>query len=263
MKRVIVVFLMVILGVSLVYACGSESDEQFSGNLLQISLSCPDLEENAELSRTLGLDRSLSDIVVLRLTVENGNPPIVPITENFNSQNQFIVVGVPVGTNRMFTILGLDAEGNVICQGETITDITVDTTDVDIACDFVFEDCTDGIDNDFDDLIDCEDPDCEDTCMEPGDDDDDNNNDIPAFEDDSAGECSDGIDNDEDGFTDCVDNDCLRSVDCLFPPLPPLPPPPTCDPKVCNQACCTNPQTCNSCECCPGDFINKLCSNLE
>ena len=261
MKKFIAVFLMAIMGVALVYACGSESDEQFSGNFLEISLTCPDLEETREISRALGLDRTLSDIVLLRLTVEDGNPPIVPIMEEFDSQDSEITIDVTVGTDRKFTIHGLGNEGNVICQGETITDITVDTTDVDIACDFVFEDCTDGIDNDFDGLIDCEDPDCEDTCMEPGDDDDDN--DIPAFEDDSAGECSDGIDNDEDGFTDCVDNDCIRSVDCLFPPLPPPPPPPACDPKECNQACCTNPQTCNSCECCPGDFINKLCSNPE
>lgn len=63
--------------------------------------------------------------------------------------------------------------------------------------------CNDGIDNDWDELIDCEDPDCLwEPCM------------------DGLGYCiqgqcvqyeaicSDGIDNDDDGFTDCSDLDC-------------------------------------------------------
>jgi len=270
MKRLIVVFLMVILGVALVYACGSESDEQFSGNFLEISLTCPDLKETAELSRTLGIERDINDIVELELIVSNGNPPIVPISDVFGPDEP-IIINIPIGTDRLIEVFGLDDLGNVICQGSLVTDITVDTTDININCDFVFEDCTDGIDNDFDDLIDCQDPDCEDTCMEPGDDDDDqgddddDNNDIPAFEDDSAGECSDGIDNDEDGFTDCVDNDCLRSVDCLFQLPPPLPPPPpACDEKNpdCSKRAC--------CDACKGDGPNcdefkipAFCSNPE
>jgi len=221
MKKLIVVFLMAIMGVALVYACGSESDEQFSGNFLEISLTCPDLKETAELSRTLGIERDINDIVELELIVSNGNPPIVPISNVFGP-DETIVIDIPIGTNRIVEVVGRDVLGDVICQGSLVTDITKDTTDININCDFVFEDCTDGIDNDFDGLIDCEDPDCIDVCMDPeeppvvpGDDDDDETPTDPE-------NCSDGIDNDGDGFTDCVDIDCIRDAGCLFPPPPPF-----------------------------------------
>ncbi len=61
-----------------------------------------------------------------------------------------------------------------------------------------FEDCDDGIDNDADGLIDCDDPDC--------------------FADpDCQGEtedCTDGIDNDGDGLIDCDDPDCALDPSC-------------------------------------------------
>ena len=160
-----VVFLMVI---AFVYACGSEEDEQFSGNSLQISLTCPDPTTLAELSRTGGIDRSLNDIVTLLLTVEGGSPPLSQISDIFDPDDELITIDVPVGSDRIFTITGLDIAGNVICAGETTTDINFDIVNIDIPCDLVIEDCFDGIDNDFDDLIDCEDiEDCDDTCMEP------------------------------------------------------------------------------------------------
>lgn len=56
------------------------------------------------------------------------------------------------------------------------------------------EDCTNGIDDDGDGLIDCDDPDCGGvgTCPEI--------------------QCSDGIDNDGDGLVDCLDSDCDSDV---------------------------------------------------
>jgi hypothetical protein len=65
------------------------------------------------------------------------------------------------------------------------------------------EACDDGVDNDCDDLIDCDDPDCADapncsTC-------------IPSQE-----ACDDGVDNDCDGATDCADSDCMDVPDCTF-----------------------------------------------
>lgn len=50
--------------------------------------------------------------------------------------------------------------------------------------------CADGIDNDGDGLIDCQDPDCEanEACIDEV--------------------CNDGIDNDGDGLTDCEDSEC-------------------------------------------------------
>jgi hypothetical protein len=59
--------------------------------------------------------------------------------------------------------------------------------------------CDDGLDNDRDSLIDCEDIDCrfdvEAGCAE--------------------GDCDDGVDNDGDGFIDCVDEDCEFELVCL------------------------------------------------
>jgi len=51
------------------------------------------------------------------------------------------------------------------------------------------EDCDDGIDNDGDGLVDCEDGDCAEACSE-------------------AASCDDAADNDGDGWTDCQDEDC-------------------------------------------------------
>ena len=67
--------------------------------------------------------------------------------------------------------------------------------------DALFEDCTNGEDDDDDGLVDCEDPDCatHDSCA------------------DNAEICNDGIDNDEDGLVDCLDEDCADHPDCVGP----------------------------------------------
>ena len=71
--------------------------------------------------------------------------------------------------------------------------------------------CADGVDNDDDTFIDCEDGDCEDgACME---------GEmagtcmvgvcvVPMEIESETGLCDDSVDNDEDTFTDCADNDC-------------------------------------------------------
>ncbi len=59
------------------------------------------------------------------------------------------------------------------------------------------EDCTDGIDNDGDQQIDCADPDC--------------NGAPPCLE---SGNCTDGIDNDGDQQIDCADPDCAADPAC-------------------------------------------------
>jgi len=70
--------------------------------------------------------------------------------------------------------------------------------------------CADGVDNDGDTFIDCEDDDCDDgacmegeiagTCMA--------NVCVVPGPDNETGLCDDGEDNDEDTFIDCADNDC-------------------------------------------------------
>ena len=66
--------------------------------------------------------------------------------------------------------------------------------------------CDDGIDNDFNGSVDCEDPSCSqnpdvDVCGDPPPGDAENTNAL----------CDDGIDNDDDGFLDCEDHDCSRN----------------------------------------------------
>ncbi|MCB9793119.1 MAG: FG-GAP repeat protein [Alphaproteobacteria bacterium] len=58
------------------------------------------------------------------------------------------------------------------------------------------EDCGDGVDDDCDGLVDCEDGDC------------------PPRVCGEEGYCDDGEDNDEDGVSDCLDEDCWASEGC-------------------------------------------------
>lgn len=62
----------------------------------------------------------------------------------------------------------------------------------------VDEICNDGVDNDGNGLVDCEDMSCSSNkaCFESN--------------------CADGIDNDGDGFSDCEDLDCEDFQDCLI-----------------------------------------------
>src|SRR5690606_1239346 len=58
--------------------------------------------------------------------------------------------------------------------------------------------CSDGIDNDCDGFIDCNDFDCRAFCRVEN----------------SNPRCIDGIDNDNNGFTDCEDNECKARIVC-------------------------------------------------
>lgn len=71
--------------------------------------------------------------------------------------------------------------------------------------------CTDGVDNDGDELVDCDDTDCECLVIECSDgEDNDGDGLIDCYDPDCGCEavCDDGIDNDGDGLTDCDDDDC-------------------------------------------------------
>lgn len=86
--------------------------------------------------------------------------------------------------------------------------------------------CDDGIDNDNDGFIDCEDNDCEseaicavEICNDGIDNDEDGYTDCEDIDCDSDPSCAveicdDGIDNDNDGFTDCEDVDCDLDPNC-------------------------------------------------
>ncbi len=75
---------------------------------------------------------------------------------------------------------GVESDTDTDTDADTDADTDVDTTEL----------CDDGIDNDSDGLIDCEDGDCADdgSCVET--------------------DCADTVDNDDDGVADCADEDC-------------------------------------------------------
>ncbi len=91
--------------------------------------------------------------------------------------------------------------------------------------------CDDGFDNDLDDLVDCDDPDCfglgacttETVCDDGLDNDNDSDIDCadtecagidPCGDENTAERCGDGLDNDNDGTTDCADADCAILGPC-------------------------------------------------
>ncbi|MBN2518439.1 MAG: hypothetical protein JXB14_06325 [Candidatus Altiarchaeota archaeon] len=98
----------------------------------------------------------------------------------------------------------------------------IDCADPDCRC---IENCTDGINNDADGLIDCEDPDCicvenkTEICDNREDDDGDGLRDCCDSDCRGNGECdedcNDNRDNDCDGKTDCFDSDCSEDWDCV------------------------------------------------
>jgi hypothetical protein len=83
--------------------------------------------------------------------------------------------------------------------------------------------CDDGIDNDYDDLADCEDPFCDglELCVGCDDGYDNDGDGVSDCSDASCagaeacvGGCDDGSDDDGDGLTDCADPDCGGSPPC-------------------------------------------------
>jgi|GEM_PF-1972505 len=66
------------------------------------------------------------------------------------------------------------------------------------------EDCINGIDDDGDGQVDCDDVDCvnDPNCVAPG---------VELF-------CANNIDDDGDGLTDCADPDCVNDPACIVPP---------------------------------------------
>ncbi|MFT7625599.1 MAG: hypothetical protein ACI9WU_004790 [Myxococcota bacterium] len=97
--------------------------------------------------------------------------------------------------------------GSLSCVGEPVSQI-IDvhkaeclgcTSEADMAR------CGDGIDNDEDQLLDCDDPDCSGfgAC-----------NIVLADEENTAALCADGFDNDDNSFVDCADFGCLDTSAC-------------------------------------------------
>ncbi|MEC8277800.1 MAG: MopE-related protein, partial [Myxococcota bacterium] len=85
--------------------------------------------------------------------------------------------------------------------------------------------CFDGVDNNCDGLVDCDDSDCATVCTEYYCDDgiDNDNNGVSDCDDSQCEfdpacfeyECNDGLDDDNDGYIDCDDTDCDGELDCM------------------------------------------------
>ena len=76
-----------------------------------------------------------------------------------------------------------------------------------------FEDCTNGVDDDYDGEIDCADSDCDEA---------------PECQMDGMGplpfeECNNGVDDDLDGAIDCADSDCDEAPECQMAGGEPVP----------------------------------------
>jgi len=106
----------------------------------------------------------------------------------------------------------------------------------------VSEICGDDIDNDCDELVDCDDPDCnaDANCTYCGNGSCDPGEDMCSCPDDcglmpSEINCSDGVDNDCDGVVDCADDDCTDQIAC-----------------TCGDGYCLGGETCDNC---PGDCV--------
>ncbi len=100
----------------------------------------------------------------------------------------------------MATSLETNCTDGIDNDGDGLVDCSDSDCTADPACQPVpVENCTDGIDNDGDGLVDCSDSDCTaDPACQP----------VPVEN------CTDGIDNDGDGLVDCSDSDCTADPAC-------------------------------------------------
>lgn len=141
------------------YSCGSggESFVGSSGQPLRVEIDFPEEMQETPEEQT---SRTLEDLDTCKIIISGGTPSITEIVREFLIDEEKRV-SVPLGDGRMFTFIGQDEFGNPLCKGETTVDVNPDTSAVTISCEFVTEICTDGIDNDFDNFTDCQDPDCD------------------------------------------------------------------------------------------------------
>ncbi|HOA75979.1 MAG TPA: hypothetical protein PKL76_21265 [Phycisphaerae bacterium] len=172
----------------------------------------------------------LDDIIepsqfVLKITESNGATYTSPVLESGNGVNLavegFIAVVSDVGVVRVVveqqTLSGAASNADFFYLDHVqvgrrfppeICDNGIDDNDDgEVDCDdgecadspACPEICTDGVDNNGDGLVDCDDPDCKNNANHP-----------------ECGEtfCADGLDNDGDGLSDCSDPDCFGQTGC-------------------------------------------------
>ena len=175
---------------------------------------------------TASLPARAGGFLALRLIVSEGVRLgfICAVVLNF-SEPVVLPVGRQTVVNANYQLVrDVGAEGTMLTFAQDLGDpatqvvLTIDKIEFPDMVDKDEGNCVDGQDNDFDGLVDRDDPDCmvrngvsrvprqlvEGLVKGPG---------GPAGETD----CADGVDNDEDGMTDCDDSDCAEDPACVEP----------------------------------------------
>ncbi len=173
-----------------------------------------------------------ADCAVLASNDDGGSGLLSLISYTFNEAGTYVIVVTSFGSMSTGTYtldvtpsaptmetsctdgVDNDADGVVDCQDSDCSNNS--------ACPEV---CDDGLDNDYDGYADCRDSECADhpSCAEICDDDLDNDYDgyTDCQDSDCADDlncveiCVDGLDNDYDGYTDCQDSDCVEDPSCV------------------------------------------------
>ncbi|MGM0597554.1 MAG: trypsin-like serine protease, partial [Myxococcota bacterium] len=135
--------------------------------------------------------------VIINLSISDADTDLelFQIDENCDPVNCTAASTNPPGNNEMIEYLSGDATQYIIVD----TWQNPGAYTISVECENLAQEiCNNNLDDDFDGLIDCEDPDCEETTA--------------CF----TGEwCDNGIDDDNDGIVDCFDADCRNDEHCL------------------------------------------------
>jgi hypothetical protein len=173
-----------------------------------------------------------ADCTVLASNDDGGSGTLSRLPYTFNEADTYVIVVTSFGSRSTgaYTLdvtpsaptmetscddgLDNDDDGYVDCEDSDCSNNS--------ACPEV---CDDGEDNDYDGYVDCYDSECEDdpNCIEICDDEEDN--DLDGYTDCQDSDCADdlncaeicvdGLDNDYDGYTDCRDMDCVDDPSCI------------------------------------------------
>lgn len=160
---------------------------------------------------------------------------LVAEVNNRNDEDYFDINLIQKGISNLFIIANCIGDHNICADFDFPGRVHVVLPPGDMMC-MTFENtinlCNDGIDNDSDGLVDCNDEDCkalvpclENTLIACNDlYDNDGDGLVDCFDSDCwefircferEEDCNDGIDNDGDGLIDCEDDSCFGSAECM------------------------------------------------
>lgn len=179
-------------------------------------------------SETVDTVELLKNGVVINTWYPNSSTPVITDTVSSVAGDYFYCRIMQADGDEAISSPVFITTGTPVDADNDGYDSTVDCNDNDAAINpGAVENCTDGIDNDCDNLIDAQDPDAQGCPLVCTDDDADSYsleggdcgavdcNDLDALINPAAVEnCTDGVDNDCDGLEDCNDSDCSTDPNC-------------------------------------------------